>query len=118
MTAPIAESADIQGLLRAGYDSMKEACFVLLSVTDATAACSWLATAPVTTVQHLERHISTALHVALTAAGMRALGVADSVIAGFSAEFITGMAADAWATWQRARRRGGAGAVRGNRTCC
>jgi deferrochelatase/peroxidase EfeB len=94
MTAPIAESADIQGLLRAGYDSMKEACFVLLSVTDATAACSWLATAPVTTVQHLERHISTALHVALTAAGMRALGVADSVIAGFSAEFITGMAAD------------------------
>jgi len=71
---------------------MKEACFLLLSVTDATTARAWLAAAPVTTVQHLERRITTALHVALTAAGMRALGVAEGVISGFSAEFITGMA--------------------------
>jgi deferrochelatase/peroxidase EfeB len=94
MTAPITETADIQGLLRAGYDSMKEACFLLLSVTDATTARAWLAAAPVTTVRHLERRITTALHVALTAAGMRALGVAEGVISGFSAEFITGMAGD------------------------
>ena len=94
MTAPIDEGADIQGLLRAGYDSMKEACFILLSVTEATAARAWLATAPVTTVRHLERRIATALHVALTATGMRALGVAEGVITGFSAEFISGMAGD------------------------
>ncbi len=94
MTSPIAESADIQGLLRSGYGSMKEACFLLLSVTDTGAACSWLATAPVTTVAHLDRHITTALHVALTATGMRALGVAEGVIAGFAAEFISGMAGE------------------------
>jgi hypothetical protein len=40
MTAPIAESDDIQGLLRSGYGSMKEACFILLAVTDAPAARS------------------------------------------------------------------------------
>jgi deferrochelatase/peroxidase EfeB len=94
MTAAIADSADIQGLLRSGYGGMKEACFLLLSVANAAAARSWLATAPVTTVAHLDRHITTALHVALTASGMRALGVAEGVIAGFSAEFISGMAGE------------------------
>jgi deferrochelatase/peroxidase EfeB len=106
MTAPIADSADIQGLLRSGYGSMTEACFILLSVTDANAARAWLATAPVTTVQHLDRRIASALHVALTASGMRALGVTDSVMAGFSAEFIAGMAADEG----RSRRLGDVGA--------
>ncbi len=106
MTAPLADSADIQGLLRSGYGSMTEACFMLLSVTDANAARAWLATAPVTTVQHLDRRIASALHVALTADGMRALGVADSVIDGFSAEFIAGMAADEG----RSRRLGDVGA--------
>jgi deferrochelatase/peroxidase EfeB len=105
MTAPVAESADIQALLRSGYGSMTEACFILLTVTDAPAARSWLATAPVTTVQHLETHITSALHVALTASGMRALGVADGVIAGFSAEFISGMATDEG----RSRRLGDVG---------
>ena len=102
MTPQIAEPADIQGLLRSGYGSMTEACFILLSVTDATAARAWLGTAPVTTVQHLERRITTALQVALTATGMRTLGVAESVIAGFSAEFISGMAGDE----SRSRRLG------------
>jgi deferrochelatase/peroxidase EfeB len=94
MNLPIAEADDIQALVRSGYGSMSEACFVLLSITDATAARGWLAEAPVTTVQHLDQHIATALHVALTASGMRALGVAETVIAGFSAEFISGMAGD------------------------
>src|SRR5262249_15410111 len=46
----------------------------------------------------------TALHVAFTSAGLRALGVAESVIAGFSPEFIAGMTSD-----NRTRRLGDVG---------
>ena len=106
MTPPNAESGDIQGLLRSGYGRLKEACFLLLSVTDATAARTWLSTAQVTTVEHLRRHVTTALHVALTASGMRALGVAENVVAGFSAEFVSGMAGEEG----RSRRLGDVGA--------
>ena len=101
MTSSKPESADIQGLLWSGYGSLTEACFLLLHVTDAAAARSWLAAAPVTTVTHLQQHISTAMHIALTAAGLRALGVAENVVAGFSA-----------------RRRNGAGVARASRMSC
>ena len=62
-------------------------------------------------VRHHDRatrqaHVSRALHIALTAGGMRALGVAESVIDGFSAEFIAGMAGDEG----RSRRLGDVGA--------
>jgi deferrochelatase/peroxidase EfeB len=106
MTSSKPESADIQGLLWSGYGSLTEACFLLLHVTDAAAARSWLAAAPVTTVTHLQQHISTAMHIALTAAGLRALGVAENVVAGFSAEFVSGMAGEEG----RSRRLGDVGA--------
>jgi len=105
MTPPHAEFADIQGLLWSGYGGLTEACFVLLGVADARAARAWLGSVArsVTTVQQLrEQRVDRALHVALTAEGMRALGAADSVIGGFSAEFIAGMAGDE----SRSRRLG------------
>jgi deferrochelatase/peroxidase EfeB len=105
MTSPNADAPDIQGLLRSGYGSLTEACFLLLRVTDAQAARAWLAGAPVTTVTHLQVHITTALQIALTASGMRALGVPESVIAGFSAEFVSGMAGEEG----RSRRLGDVG---------
>ena len=108
MTTPDSEFADIQGLLWSGYGPLKEACFLLLRVTDAAAARAWLgATAgSITTIEKLRQaRVSRALHIALTAGGMRALGVAENVIDGFSAEFIAGLAGDEG----RSRRLGDVG---------
>jgi len=57
-------------------------------------------------VAHLSSHIPTALHVAFSAGGLRALGLPAPVLAGFSAEFLSGMAGEA----QRSRRLGDVGA--------
>lgn len=92
MAPPAAEFADVQGLLHSGYANLTEASFLLLRINDRVAARAWLAGLPITTAA--ERDTSTVLQVALSASGMRALGVAKSVVAGFSAEFLSGMAGD------------------------
>ena len=93
--------ADVQGLVRFGYGKMKAASYALLRVKDAAAARSWLRTARVTTAEAMKPPPSTAMQVAFTAAGLSALGVPPSVIAGFSPEFLAGMAEE-----NRARRLG------------
>jgi deferrochelatase/peroxidase EfeB len=108
MATPESEFADIQGLLWSGYGSLKAACFLLLRVTDAAAARAWFGTASgsVTTVEQLRRQrLDRALHIALTADGLRAIGVAESIIDGFSAEFISGMSGEEG----RSRRLGDVG---------
>ena len=92
---------DVQGLVRFGYGKMKGASYALLRVKDAAAARSWLRTACITTAEAMNPPPSTALQVAFTAAGLKAIGVAPSVIAGFSPEFLAGMAEE-----NRARRLG------------
>jgi deferrochelatase/peroxidase EfeB len=55
----------------------------------------WLAAARVTTAADLAgRRVVSATQVALTAEGMRALGVPEGTVAGFSAEFLSGMAGE------------------------
>jgi deferrochelatase/peroxidase EfeB len=108
MTSPASDFADIQGLLWSGYGPLTEACYVLLHVKDADAARIWLGSAAgsVTTIDQLRgQRTGRTLQIALTAAGMRALGVADSVISGFSAEFISGMTGEEG----RSRRLGDVG---------
>lgn len=83
--------ADVQGLVRFGYKDMTKASYVLARVKDAAAARAWLRTAPVTSAVTMKPPPKSALHVALTASGLRALGVAESTIAGFSHEFRDGM---------------------------
>jgi deferrochelatase/peroxidase EfeB len=92
MSVTAADIADIQGLLRSGYGGLTEASFLLLRIADRAAARAWLAGAPITTTA--ERDATTVLQVALSANGMRALGTAESAVAGFSAEFLSGMAGD------------------------
>jgi deferrochelatase/peroxidase EfeB len=99
-----AEFADIQGLLRSGYANLTQACYLLLRVADRAAARDWLAAAPVTSAA--ERQASTLLQVALSVGGLRALGVAERIIEGFSAEFQSGMAGEEG----RSRRLGDVGA--------
>ena len=97
---------DVQGLLRFGYKRQTQACFVMLRVKNRSAARQWLAEAPVTSATTTEPPPTTALQIAFTSMGLRALGVPDDVVAGFSAEFIAGMGTDA----SRARRLGDVGA--------
>jgi len=105
-TALPVELDDIQGLVRFGYKHHTEASFLLLRVHDRDAARRWLATVPVCTAETIEPPPETALQIALTGDGLRALGVAESIVASFAAEFVTGMANDA----NRARRLGDVGA--------
>ncbi len=95
---------DVQGLVRFGYGKMKEASYVHLWVQDVSAARAWLRSAPVSNAVATTPPPSTAMQVAFTARGLEAIGVPPSVLAGFSAEFLTGMTEE-----DRARRLGDVG---------
>jgi len=97
--------SDVQGLVRFGYSRLTEASFLLLKIRNASAARAWLVTAPVGTAVELDQAPRTALQVAFTGPGLQALGVTDRVLAGFSAEFLAGMAEES-----RSRRLGDVGA--------
>src|SRR4029453_9358425 len=83
--------ADVQGLVRFGYKRMTKASYALVRVKDPAAAKAWLRTAPITSGVTMDPPPKSALHVAFTVSGLRALGVGESVIAGFSHEFRDGM---------------------------
>src|SRR5450432_3510684 len=84
--------SDVQGLVRFGYKRMTKASYVLTQVKNVAAARSWLRSANVTTAVTIDPPPKTAMHIAFTVAGLRALGVAESIISDFSHEFRTGMA--------------------------
>lgn len=86
--------ADIQGLVRFGYSKLTDACYYLLGVRDAHSASEWLRSAPVSSAVMLHDAPESALQVAFTSAGLSALGVPIDVMAGFSPEFLSGMADD------------------------
>jgi deferrochelatase/peroxidase EfeB len=104
MTPSQIDYSDVQGLVRFGYKSMTEACYVLLRIRDLEAARSWLGVASITTAVEVDPPPSTAMQVAFTAAGLKALGVADAVLSGFSSEFLAGMMEES-----RSRRLGDVG---------
>lgn len=93
---------DLQGLLRFGFGKLTESCFMLLDISDAAVARQWLAAAPVTSAVAASPPPATALQIAFSAPGLRTLGLREAVLAGFSDEFITGMAGDE----SRSRRLG------------
>ncbi len=103
--APV-DFADIQGLVRFGYGALTEASFLLLRIRDASAVQLWLASAPVSNAVVMAQAPDTALQVAFTCEGLRALGLKEDVLAGFSAEFYAGMSGDE----SRSRRLGDVGA--------
>jgi Dyp-type peroxidase family len=93
--------SDVQGLVRFGYSRMTEASCILLRVRDAGAARSWLRNASTTSAIAMVPPPSTAMQIAFTAEGLRALGVGDSILEGFSSEFRAGMTEES-----RSRRLG------------
>jgi deferrochelatase/peroxidase EfeB len=97
-----ADFADMQGLLRFGHGRLKAAEFLLLDIADAAAARRWLAAAPVTTAETLDTPPRTALQVAFTAAGLRAIGLDPAILAQFPQAYLAGMAGEE----SRSRRLG------------
>lgn len=86
------EFDDVQGLLRFGYGKLADTCFMLLKITDDNAARQWLSTAPINSAIATHPPPNTALQIAFSMQGLCTLGVDESIIAGFSDEFIYGMA--------------------------
>src|SRR6478672_5221290 len=96
--------ADVQGLVRFGYGYMTSASYVLVRVKNADAAKAWLRSAPITTAAAVKPPPKTALNIAFTAPGLRALGISESTIDCFSHEFRGGMGQES-----RARQLGDVG---------
>jgi deferrochelatase/peroxidase EfeB len=101
MTRSDIDYADVQGIVRFGYGRLTEAAYLLLRVNNVATARAWLQSAPITNAVTRDSPPPTALQVAFTADGLRALNLPESVIDGFSPEFLTGMTED-----NRARRLG------------
>ncbi len=99
------EFDDLQALVRFGHGKLTDSCFMLLDIIDVNAAKQWLGRAPVSSAVITSPPPDTALQIAFSAQGLRALGLKESVIDGFSDEFITGMANDE----SRSRRLGDIG---------
>ncbi len=99
------EFDDLQALLRFGHGRLRDSCFLLLNIVDADAAGKWLDTAPVSSAKTTNTAPDKALQIAFSVDGLRALGVRESIIAGFSDEFIVGMTGDE----SRSRRLGDIG---------
>jgi len=93
MTTRVTELGDIQALVKSGFGSLDAARYLLLSVTNASAAKAWLGRLQPTTMADIDgKRVQSVLQVALSAPGFRALGLADACLAGFSSEFQQGMA--------------------------
>lgn len=86
---------DVQAIIRSGFGKLAGCCYLLLRITDPRAARAWLRSQHPATMADLESgYLSEITQLALSGAGLRALGCAPEVVDSFSAEFAAGMAAD------------------------
>jgi Dyp-type peroxidase family len=97
MAAPdlSAERADIQGLIASGYGHLPHAAYLLLAIDDPALAGRWLSQVAHQLTTAEGRVDSRAVNVALSFAGMNALGLPVSALEAFSLEFQQGMTDDA-----------------------
>jgi deferrochelatase/peroxidase EfeB len=111
MTRRDVDRSDIQAIVYTAFGTLTGATCILLRVVDAPAARRFLGGLKLNSVADLQKGaepvgIAEATQCAATAAGLRALGVAESVIARFNPEFVEGMAGSP----NRSRRLGDTGA--------
>jgi deferrochelatase/peroxidase EfeB len=99
------ERTDIQAIAYTAFGSLTGASYLLLRVVDAPAARRGLGALKPACVDDLNSHVSEATQVAITAAGLRALGIAEPIVQRFNAEFVEGMSGSA----NRSRRLGDIG---------
>lgn len=85
------EPEDMQGLVLRGYSALRAARYLLLGIGDAAAARPWLG-ALIERVTTAERSpAGAAVNVALTWPGLKALGLSDRALVGFSVELAEGI---------------------------
>jgi deferrochelatase/peroxidase EfeB len=87
------ERPDIQAFAYTGFGSLSGAAYLLLRVADAPSARSFLGELKIASVEDLEQaKLAEATQCAITAVGLRALGVDESLVQRFNPEFAEGMA--------------------------
>ncbi len=96
---------DIQGLVRFGHGQLSASAFLLLKIADLEAARRWLNSAAITSATESTPAPQSALQVAFTAPGLRALGLAEDLVEQLSEEFVSGLGGDT----NRSRRLGDTG---------
>ena len=111
MTRRDVDRADIQAIAKTAFGWLTGASYLLLRVADARAARAWLRTLQPTSIADLSSggvraQIAEATQIAVTAAGLRALGVGERVVQRFGPEFVEGMAGNE----NRSQRLGDIGA--------
>ncbi len=84
----------MQALLRFGHAHLRDSCFLLLTIKDASSAGAWLQSTRISSAVASESPPSSALQVAFTATGLSHLGLSEEVLGGFSNEFYDGMSSD------------------------
>jgi Dyp-type peroxidase family len=94
VSAPLLDLADVQGVVTFGYRDLPVARLVLLRAADGRQARAWLASIAGQVTSASANPIGAAVNVALTASGLRKLGLPLATLAAFSAEFGAGMAED------------------------
>lgn len=94
---PVTDWDDIQALAISGFGKLRAAAYLLLRVTDATAARGWLAGIAPTTAAAIKAAIANktdvpqTLQIALSAPGLATLGIDDAVLRQFGTEFRAGL---------------------------
>jgi deferrochelatase/peroxidase EfeB len=106
MTRHDVDRADIQALAYTAFGPLTGASYLMLRVADPAAARGWLGAIKVASVDDLRCRCFEATQVAITAAGLRALGVAEPIVQRFNPEFVEGMAGNR----NRSQRLGDTGA--------
>jgi Dyp-type peroxidase family len=84
---------DIQGLVARGYNRLRHARFTIFAAPEPGASHALLAWLLPLVTSAAPFAADVAVQAAFTPSGLRRLGLPDSAVAGFSAEFLAGMAA-------------------------
>jgi Dyp-type peroxidase family len=88
----VLEFGDIQGIVFSGYQKKSHASYMVLRITDAEKAKSWLRTMSQIVTTGNDHRKETAINLALTATALTALGVGDGAFQTFPLEFREGLA--------------------------
>lgn len=99
------EFDDLQTLLRFGNAHLTETQFMLLEISNVSAASQWLSKLSVGSAQAIDSPPESLIQIAFSAEGLRVMGLKEDIIEQFSDEFITGMAGEE----SRSRRLGDVG---------
>jgi deferrochelatase/peroxidase EfeB len=102
------DAGDIQAIARTAFGSLKSARYLLLRVAEPVAARHWLRGLTPASLAGMspKEPPPEIIQIALTAAGLRALGVKNAIVEQFAPEFVEGMANND----NRSRRLGDTGA--------